>query len=558
MTTYIIYHHDDPDGHAAAAVAAKAIRGNGGEFLVRFFAKQYTDTFLDHKDIECAEEDDIQLIFTDLSFTEKTVQKLYDSVRCNSNVTAVTWIDHHASSRGMQRDVYETLRHDVKTHVVFNDKLCGAVLTYLYYEQEHDTKDNGSFFEMDECFCTIDDEDGYYNDGNSHIVTGSYDSEEHEIPEFLYHLDNYDRWTKRDALADSFITGLKIAGYQVGTILSSDSSRSDFNDKVYMNLEVDWKTDSYIGDGNVVLRYQKQIYLEQSDLIGFMHLGPYKVAYKFAPGNSWNFNDLLDKNEVDIGMLIRYDPKSKLWIHSFFGNAKQTVKCNELAEVLGGGGHPGAAGCQIEWPIPTNFSDVCQKHTELYTYIGKAIQENPIEYSQACLDELAKNDKLDKIFLGGTCNLPDDYEWDFRKIIASHLSPDKYFNPMVEDWNEQAQKLEDEMKAKCLYHLYVIYPTSHNTYSLIEIGEALATMENRVAVIVVKSMKDDDGHAYTFGEQQMHAFEKLANDNPHNVCICGSVEMMAFTLGKIIADFLSMMDASKKFVEILNNMTKNK
>ena len=556
MTTYIIYHHDDPDGHAAAAVAAKAIRYYGGEFMIQFFAKQYTDDFLDHKDIKCAEVDDIQLIFTDLSFTKKTVQKLYDSVRCNPDVTAVTWIDHHASSEGMQEEVFETLRHDVRIHAIFNKELCGAVLTYLYYEMDKN-EENESFFEMNFCFCVVED-DQYYGDLDSHIVIGADDDEEYDIPEFLYHLDNYDRWTKRDQYADAFITGLKLEGYQVGTILSSDKSRSDFNDKVYMDLEDTDMVDRFISDGITALKYQKQIYLEQSDLIGFMHLGPYKVAYKFAPGNSWNFNDLLDKNEVDIGMLIRYDPKSKLWVHSFYGNAKQTVKCNELAEVLGGGGHPGAAGCQIEWPIPTNFSDVCHKYTDLYTYIGKAINENPIQYSQACLDELAKNDKLNKIFLGGTCNLPDNYEWDFRKIIASHLSPDKYFNPVVEDWNEQAQKLEDEMKAKCLYHLYVIYPTSHNTYSLIEIGEALVTMENRVAVIVVKSMEDDDGNAYTFGEQQMHAFEKLANDNPHNVCICGSVEMMSFTLGKVIADFLSMMDASKTFVDILNNTIKNK
>lgn len=550
MTTYIIYHHDDPDGHAAAAVAAKAIRYNGGEFMIRFFAKQYTDDFLDHKDIKCAEEDDIQLIFTDLSFTKKTVQKLYDSVRCNPDVTAVTWIDHHASSEGMQEEVFETLRHDVKIHAIFNKELCGAVLTYLYYEMEKDVEMQ-SFFETGIEFCVVNQK-SYYEDDDNHIVFDGYTDEEYEIPEFLYHLDNYDRWTKRDQYADAFITGLKLDGYQVGTILSNDKSRSDFNDNVYMDLEDTDMVDKFISDGITALKYQKQIYLEQSDLIGFMHLGPYKVAYKFAPGNSWNFNDLLDKNEVDMGMLIRYDPKSKLWVHSFYGNAKQTVKCNELAEVLGGGGHPGAAGCQIEWPIPTNFSDVRQKYTDLYTYIGKAIQENPIEYSQACLD------KLNKIFLGGTCNLPDDYEWDFRKIIASHLPPDKYFNPVVEDWNEQAQKLEDEMKAKCLYHLYVIYPISHNTYSLIEIGEALATMENRVAVVVVKTMEDDDGNTYTFGEQQMHAFEKLANDNPHNVYICGSVEMMSFTLGKVIADFLSMMDASKKFSEVLNNMTKNK
>lgn len=557
----VIYHHDDPDGHVAAMAAAYGILEDNRDATIRFFAKQYTDEFDNHELIVDGDDEDndidLVLYYVDLSFTKNTYLKMVKPIEADRRVKKVIWIDHHASSSNIVeviRDELEDIgseRDDFFYNILFSTNASGALLTWAYVQmiltmvdKDYDILDISQFT----------DEDGL------HFISLTIQEEPihkigFEIPDFLYHVDNYDRWTKKDPDADAFITGLKLEGYQTMSYVYLESPIT--GDKNYIKDFFDIDDKAIIEKGKIALDYQKQVYLEQSDLIGFMHLGPYKVAYKFAPGNSWNFNDLLDKNEVDIGMLIRYDPNSKLWVHSFYGNAKQTVKCNELAEVLGGGGHPGAAGCQIEWPIPTNFSDVCQKYTDLYTYIGKPINENPIQYSQACLDELAKNDKLDKIFLGGTCNLPDNYEWDFRKIIASHLSPDKYFNPVVEDWNEQAQKLEDEMKAKCLYHLYVIYPTSHNTYSLIEIGEALATMENRVAVIVVKSMKDDDGHAYTFGEQQMHAFEKLANDNPHNVYICGNVEMMSFTLSKVIADFLSMMDASKTFVDILNNMTKN-
>ena len=46
------------------------------------------------------------------------------------------------------------------------------------------------------------------------------------------------------------------------------------------------------------------------------------------------------------------------------------------------------------------------------------------------------------------------------------------FNPVVDDWNEEAQKKEDEIKASARLNLFVIQPDKMNGYfSLIEATE---------------------------------------------------------------------------------------
>ena len=75
--THVIYHHDDPDGHVAAAVLAQYLLKKNPRADIRFFAKQYTDTFMDHMNLD----DAVSLYFLDLSFTNKTKDKIIESAR---------------------------------------------------------------------------------------------------------------------------------------------------------------------------------------------------------------------------------------------------------------------------------------------------------------------------------------------------------------------------------------------------------------------------------------------------------------------------------------------
>lgn len=68
-----------------------------------------------------------------------------------------------------------------------------------------------------------------------------------------------------------------------------------------------------------------------------------------------------------------------------------------------------------------------------------------------------------KVFLGGTIN-----KSDWREKIIPKLKID-YFNPVVEDWNEEAQKEEIKQRKECDFVLYVITPKMEGVYSIAEV-----------------------------------------------------------------------------------------
>lgn len=68
-----------------------------------------------------------------------------------------------------------------------------------------------------------------------------------------------------------------------------------------------------------------------------------------------------------------------------------------------------------------------------------------------------------KVFLGGTCN---NSTW--RDDLIKKLTID-YFNPIVDDWNEEAQKEEITQREQCDFVLYVITPKMTGVYSIAEV-----------------------------------------------------------------------------------------
>jgi len=70
---------------------------------------------------------------------------------------------------------------------------------------------------------------------------------------------------------------------------------------------------------------------------------------------------------------------------------------------------------------------------------------------------------MKKVFLGGTVN---GSEW--RDELIPHLTID-YFNPIVKEWNEAAQKRELEERLHCDFCLYVLTPKMTGVYSVAEV-----------------------------------------------------------------------------------------
>lgn len=83
-----------------------------------------------------------------------------------------------------------------------------------------------------------------------------------------------------------------------------------------------------------------------------------------------------------------------------------------------------------------------------------------------------------KIFLGGTCN---NSTW--REELIPHLKVD-YFNPVVKNWNEEAQRREKEAKEECNLHLYVISKEMTGVFSIAEAVDSAAKENLRVLFCV--------------------------------------------------------------------------
>lgn len=68
-----------------------------------------------------------------------------------------------------------------------------------------------------------------------------------------------------------------------------------------------------------------------------------------------------------------------------------------------------------------------------------------------------------KVFLGGTCN-----ESDWRDRLIPLLEID-YFNPVVDDWDEEAYQRELKEREECDFCLYTITPRMTGVYSIAEV-----------------------------------------------------------------------------------------
>lgn len=86
-----------------------------------------------------------------------------------------------------------------------------------------------------------------------------------------------------------------------------------------------------------------------------------------------------------------------------------------------------------------------------------------------------------KVFLGGTCegcypesewnNEELDFSKDWRKKLVAMLNLDlvEYFNPVVNNWNDEAQQKEIEYRKNCDICLYAITNEIKGVYSIAEI-----------------------------------------------------------------------------------------
>ncbi len=108
------------------------------------------------------------------------------------------------------------------------------------------------------------------------------------------------------------------------------------------------------------------------------------------------------------------------------------------------------------------------------------------------------------VFLGGTCN---GSTW--RDELIPKLDPARVsaFNPVVEDWNEQAQAEEDYHKENDDFTLYVLTPEMTGVYSVFEVAMDSCKRPGRVVACI---LEERDGK--TFEGQVAKNMKKIKKD----------------------------------------------
>ncbi len=85
------------------------------------------------------------------------------------------------------------------------------------------------------------------------------------------------------------------------------------------------------------------------------------------------------------------------------------------------------------------------------------------------INEFLRN-KTNKVFLGGTC-AKTTWRDDLIKLLDIN-----YFNPVVEEWTEEAQELEKQEKTLfCNIHFYCITKEMTGVFSIAEVVDSVHT-----------------------------------------------------------------------------------
>lgn len=137
-----------------------------------------------------------------------------------------------------------------------------------------------------------------------------------------------------------------------------------------------------------------------------------------------------------------------------------------------------------------------------------------------------------KVFLGGTCN---NSKW--RELLIKKLKID-YFNPVVDDWNEEAQKKEVYERKNCSFVLYVITPLMKGVYSIAEVVDDSNKRPKKTIFCVLE--KEGEENFDKSSLKSLNQVKKMVEENGAKV----------FDTIDEIADFLNSSEKNSKIKKL--------
>ena len=159
------------------------------------------------------------------------------------------------------------------------------------------------------------------------------------------------------------------------------------------------------------------------------------------------------------------------------------------------------------------------------------VSARPIPAPNRISIEETENVIIDKItiFLGGTCN-GSNWRDKLIPMLSNKFEP---FNPVVDDWNEEAQQKEIYHRNNDDFVLYCITPMMTGFYS---IAEMIDDMNKRPLKTIVCFLYEDGNGRHKFTIPQIKSVDavlKMLKDN----------RIPAFTSLEDLADYLNTIAA---------------
>ena len=116
---------------------------------------------------------------------------------------------------------------------------------------------------------------------------------------------------------------------------------------------------------------------------------------------------------------------------------------------------------------------------------------------------------MKRVFLGGTCQ-----ESTWRQQLIPMLKID-YFDPVVDDWDEEAQQKELYEREYCDYCLYLITPKMEGFYSIAEVvDDSNKRPDKTILCILAYDTKGEKGMNFTSKqEKSLSAIARMIERN---------------------------------------------
>lgn len=130
------------------------------------------------------------------------------------------------------------------------------------------------------------------------------------------------------------------------------------------------------------------------------------------------------------------------------------------------------------------------------------------------------------VFLGGTCN-ESTWREELLPMLCAQVSA---FNPVVDDWNEEAQANEDWHKAHDDFCLYVLTPEMAGFYSIFEVAD---DSNKRPARTICCFLRERAG--LEFDAKVWRGVEKIKRDLVRNgAMVCDDLKGVAEFLNNVV------------------------